>query len=74
MAALDVLTNFAALAARQNYCRPEIDLSGELHITDGRHPVVEQVLKDALFVPNDTALDCGANRVAILTASPRRLR
>ena len=67
VAALDVLTNFAALAARQNYCRPEIDLSGELHITDGRHPVVEQVLKDALFVPNDTALDCGANRVAILT-------
>ena len=59
--------DFAALAARQNYCRPEIDLSGELHITDGRHPVVEQVLKDALFVPNDTALDCGANRVAILT-------
>ena len=67
VAALDVLTDFAALAARQNYCRPEIDLSGELHITDGRHPVVEQVLKDALFVPNDTALDCGANRVAILT-------
>ena len=63
VAALDVLTDFAALAARQNYC----DLSGELHITDGRHPVVEQVLKDALFVPNDTALDCGANRVAILT-------
>ena len=60
VAALDVLTDFAALAARQNYCRPEIDLSGELHITDGRHPVVEQVLKDALFVPNDTALDCGA--------------
>ena len=67
VAALDVLTNFAALAVRQNYCRPEIDLSGELHIADGRHPVVEQVLKDALFVPNDTALDCGANRVAILT-------
>ena len=43
VAALDVLTDFAALAARQNYCRPEIDLSGELHITDGRHPVVEQV-------------------------------
>ena len=38
------------------YCRPEIDLTGEIHITEGRHPVVEQMLKDSLFVPNDTEL------------------
>ncbi len=67
VACLDVLTNFAALAVKHRYCKPEIDLSGEIVIEEGRHPVVEQVLKDALFVPNDTQLDCENNRVAILT-------
>ena len=67
IACLDVLSNFAAIAVKNNYCRPEVDLSGELYIRDGRHPVVEQVLKDWLFVPNDTQLDNNANRVAIIT-------
>ena len=66
-ACLDVLTNFASVAVKNNYCRPEIDLSGEINIKDGRHPVVERVLKDALFVPNDTHLNGEADRVAILT-------
>ena len=66
-ACLDVLTNFASVAVKNNYCRPEIDLSGEISIKDGRHPVVERVLKDALFVPNDTHLNGEADRVAILT-------
>ena len=52
---------------RNHYCKPEVDLSGELDIRDGRHPVVEQVLKNALFVPNDTHLDGEANRCAIIT-------
>ena len=67
IAQLDVLCSFAAVAVHNNYCRPEVDLGNTVSITAGRHPVVEQVLKGALFVPNDTALDCGANRVAILT-------
>ena len=67
VACLDVLADFAAVAVKNNYCRPEVDLSGELSIKDGRHPVVEQVLKSSLFVPNDTRLDAESNRVAILT-------
>ena len=67
VACVDVLADFAAVAVKNNYCRPEIDLSGEIEIRDGRHPVVEQMLKGSLFVPNDTRLDTDANRVAILT-------
>ena len=67
VAVLDVLSNFAALAVKNNYCKPEVDLSGEIIIRDGRHPVVEQMLKDSLFVPNDTQMDTAHNRVAILT-------
>ena len=46
---------------------PEIDTSGTISITEGRHPVVEQTLKDVLFVPNDTFLNTGSDRVAIVT-------
>ena len=67
VACLDVITGFAALAVKNNYCKPEIDLSGDIVIRDGRHPVVERVLKNSLFVPNDTVLDCDGNRTAIIT-------
>lgn len=67
VACIDVLADFAELAVKNGYCRPEIDLSGEILIREGRHPVVEQVLKNQLFVPNDTTLDCGNNRTAIIT-------
>ena len=67
IACLDVLSNFAELAVKNNYRRPEVDLSGTVAIKDGRHPVVEQMLKDSLFVPNDTLLDTEGNRCAIIT-------
>ncbi len=67
VACLDVIVNFAALAVKHHYCKPEVDHSDEIRIKDGRHPVVEQVLKDSLFVPNDTLLDCENNRSAIIT-------
>ena len=67
IAVTDVLACFAELAVKNNYCRPEVDLSGEISITDGRHPVVEQVLKDSLFVPNDVHLNSTDSRVAIIT-------
>ncbi len=67
VAAVDVLTNLATLAVKQHYCKPEIDLSGEICIRDGRHPVVEQMLKSTLFVPNDTVLDNRSNTCAIIT-------
>ena len=49
------------------YVQPEVDLSDEIQITDGRHPVVERMLKDALFVPNDTSLGTTDSRVAMIT-------
>ena len=52
---------------RNNYVCPEIELSHTLSITEGRHPVVEQMQRDALFVPNDTHLNDSDDRVAIVT-------
>ena len=66
-AQVDVLTSFAAVAADNGYCRPEVDLSDRLEIVEGRHPVVERVLKNSLFVPNDTVMDTGENTLAIIT-------
>ena len=67
VAQVDVLASFAAVASANRYCRPEVDLSDRLEITEGRHPVVEQMLKDAIFVPNDTLMDGGDNLLAIIT-------
>ena len=67
VAAADTLCALATVAVKQGYCRPEITLSGEISIRDGRHPVVEQVLKDSLFVPNDTELGAKDNQVSIIT-------
>ncbi len=67
VATLDALCSLAYVAVRQNYCRPEIDLSGQIVIREGRHPVVEQVLKNALFVPNDTVLGAEDNQISIIT-------
>ena len=67
VACADVLACFAATAVHDHYCRPTVDLSDALDIVDGRHPVVERVLKDSLFVPNDTHLDGKNCRAAIIT-------
>ena len=67
VAAADVLCSLAAVAVQRGYCRPEITLGGEITITDGRHPVVEQMLTDSLFVPNDTRLGASDNQVSIIT-------
>ena len=52
---------------RNRYTMPEVDASRELSIREGRHPVVEQTLKDVRFVPNDTYLNTGSDRLAIVT-------
>ena len=67
VAALDVLCSLAAVAVKHGYCRPEITMDSTLSITDGRHPVVEQMLTDCLFVPNDTDLGAADNQVSIIT-------
>ena len=67
VAELDTLASLAVVAVKNNYCCPVVDDSGVIEIHDGRHPVVERVLKDALFVPNDTYMGEKENRVAIIT-------
>ena len=67
VAAADALCSLAAVAVQRGYCRPEITLGREISITDGRHPVVEAMLKDALFVPNDTRLGAEDHQVSIIT-------
>ena len=67
VAELDVLCSLAETAVTNNYCLPEIDVSGSIDIRDGRHPIVEIMQQGSLFVPNDTVLDCGTARTAIIT-------
>nr|MBQ8244851.1 DNA mismatch repair protein MutS [Oscillospiraceae bacterium] len=67
VAAADALCSLAAVAVQRGYCRPEITLGREISIEGGRHPVVEAVLKESLFVPNDTHLGAEDNQVAIIT-------
>ena len=67
VATADALCSLAAVAVQRGYCRPEMTLGDEIAITDGRHPVVEHMLKDSLFVPNDTSLGSADNQVSIIT-------
>lgn len=67
VATLDVLCALADVACDNNYTCPLVDFSDRIEIHDGRHPVVEKMLADSLFIPNDTVLDNGENRVAIIT-------
>lgn len=66
-ATIDALTSLATVAYKNGYTKPEVNLSDNLIIKDGRHPVVEKMLSGSLFVPNDTTLDCEANRMAVIT-------
>ncbi len=64
---LDMLCSFAETARKRNYCRPTVDNSGVIDIKNGRHPVVEAMLSDSVFVPNDAYLDTDENRFALIT-------
>ncbi len=67
IAELDVYRSFGEVADKNGYVCPEVDLSYDLVIKDGRHPVVERFVTDSYFVPNDTTLDVGKNKVMIIT-------
>ena len=67
LAEIDVYTSFATVATENRYVCPEIDLSGDLVIKDGRHPVVEHYAKDICFVPNDTDLNTADKRLMLIT-------
>ncbi|MBA3724000.1 MAG: DNA mismatch repair protein MutS [Candidatus Levybacteria bacterium] len=69
IAAFDCLLNFAYIAEKQHYTRPQLVSDGTLHITAGRHPVVETLLDAGKFVPNDVALD-NQNQQLILITGP----
>ncbi len=67
ISSLDVLTSFAQVAEDFNYCMPVVDSSGTIDIKNGRHPVIEKILGEGIFVENDTFLDKGDNRLSIIT-------
>ena len=67
IALADCLQSLAQAAADYGYVRPEVNDGESIVIRDGRHPVVEKMMKDAPFVPNDTLLDCSENRMLIIT-------
>ncbi|MEE3427693.1 MAG: DNA mismatch repair protein MutS [Ruminococcus sp.] len=67
IAELDVLNSLANVASDNRYVRPDVNLKDNILLKDSRHPVVEQLLNGAPFVPNDVYLNCSANRVAIIT-------
>lgn len=67
VATLDALCSLAKVAFTNQYVCPHVDGSDVIQIVEGRHPVVEMMLDDTPFVPNDTLLDCGENRCSIIT-------
>ena len=67
VAALDVLASLSVVAQRNHYVRPSINQSGVLDIKEGRHPVVEQMIENDMFIYNDTYLDNQKQRVSIIT-------
>ena len=67
IAQIDVLSSLALVAERNNYVRPAINEKGVIDIKNGRHPVVEKMIPNDMFIANDTYLDDKKNRVSIIT-------
>ena len=67
VAKIDVLSALSLVAERNNYCRPSINETGVIDIKSGRHPVVEQMINNDMFISNDTYLDNSKKRISIIT-------
>ncbi len=67
IAELDIYRSLGEVADKNGYSCPEVDMSYDLIIKDGRHPVVERFVTDSYFVPNDTTLDVSQNKIMIIT-------
>ncbi len=67
IAKLDAYVSMALVASRNHYVRPRINTRGVIDIKNGRHPVVEKMISNDMFIPNDTYLDNGKNRISVIT-------
>lgn len=67
VAGIDVFASLSLVAERNNYVRPKINEKGIIDIKNGRHPVVERMITNDMFIANDTYLDNGSNRISIIT-------
>lgn len=67
IAVIDVLNSLSIAAVKNNYVRPKMNTTGQIKITDGRHPVIEKIMKNEMFVPNDTYIDGKEHRMSIIT-------
>lgn len=67
IAQLDVYASLSVVAQRNNYVRPTVNTKGVIDIKNGRHPVVEKMIKNDMFIANDTYLDNGSKRVSVIT-------
>ncbi|MEF9938780.1 MAG: DNA mismatch repair protein MutS [Clostridium sp.] len=67
IATVDVLASLSVVSMRNNYVKPKINEKGTIRIKNGRHPVVEKMMPNDLFVANDTYLDNNKNRISIIT-------
>ncbi|MBR9936278.1 DNA mismatch repair protein MutS [Oscillospiraceae bacterium Marseille-Q3528] len=67
IARLDVYASLSLVAERENYVRPSINEKGLIDIRGGRHPVVEKMISNDMFIANDTYLDNNKNRISIIT-------
>lgn len=67
LAGIDVFASLARVAEQNHYVRPSINEKGLIDIKNGRHPVVEKMISNDMFIVNDTFLDNGKNRISIIT-------
>lgn len=67
IAQLDVYASLSVVAQRNNYVRPTVNTKGVIDIKNGRHPVVEKMINNDMFIANDTYLDNGSKRVSVIT-------
>ncbi len=67
IAKIDALNSLALTALNNNYIKPKVNINGIINIKDGKHPVVDKVLEEGLFVPNDTFLNNDESRVLVIT-------
>lgn len=67
IAQLDVCASLSVVAQRNNYVRPTVNTKGVIDIKNGRHPVVEKMINNDMFIANDTYLDNGSKRVSVIT-------